>query len=178
MFISQFHLAYPGSQLPTEFDSARKTTSQLAMPPVSHSIFVVFYPFAGIKKHLFGFFLVVHQPCDAETNTYPHLSIPLQFLKLTFGRMPILTTRSRASTFQKPCTVVEEWHLGYFCLGYFTSPTHHNLATLMARKVWRLWVLVFAHDRFSCQKLHVSPFEDCPILFPPVTNVWSSFNSC
>ena len=47
------------------------------------------------------------------------------------------------------CTVVEEWHHGYFCLGYFFSSTHFDFVTLMAQKVWRLGVLVFAHDRYS-----------------------------
>ena len=44
------------------------------------------------------------------------------------------------------CTVVGEWHHGYFCLGYFSSSTHFDLVTLIAQKVWRLWVLVFVHD--------------------------------
>ena len=47
------------------------------------------------------------------------------------------------------CTVVEEWHHGYFCLGYFSSPTHFDLVTRMARKVWRHCGLVFGHDRYS-----------------------------
>ena len=47
------------------------------------------------------------------------------------------------------CTVVGEWHHGCLCLGYFFSSTHFDLVTLMAQKVWRLWVLVFAHDRYS-----------------------------
>ena len=72
------------------------------------------------------------------------------FVKLTLGRMPIFTRRSRASTFSNNiCTVVEEWHHGYFCLGYFFSSTHFDLVTLRAQNVWWLWVLVFAHDRYS-----------------------------
>ena len=47
------------------------------------------------------------------------------------------------------CTVVEERHHGYFCLGYFFSSTHFDLVTSRARKVWRLCVLVFAHDRYA-----------------------------
>ena len=47
------------------------------------------------------------------------------------------------------CTVVEELHHGYFCLGYFFSSTHFDLVSLMAQKVWRLSVSVFVHDRYS-----------------------------
>ena len=47
------------------------------------------------------------------------------------------------------CTVVEEWRRGYFCHGYFSSSTHFDLVTRMARKVWRHSVSVLLHDRHS-----------------------------
>ena len=47
------------------------------------------------------------------------------------------------------CTVVEEWYHGRFCLGYFSSSTHFDHVTRMARKVWRHCGLVFGHDRYS-----------------------------
>ena len=47
------------------------------------------------------------------------------------------------------CTVVGEWHHGYFCLGYFFSSTHFDLVTRRAHKVWRHCGLVFGHDRCS-----------------------------
>ena len=64
------------------------------------------------------------------------------------------------------CTVVEEWHHDYFCLGYFFSSTHFELVTLKAQKVWRQCVLVFAHDRYShagsCTAFLLS--TDCKLL--------------
>ena len=47
------------------------------------------------------------------------------------------------------CTVVGEWHHGYFCLGYFSSSTHFDLVKRMAQKVWRLSVSVLVHDHYS-----------------------------
>ena len=47
------------------------------------------------------------------------------------------------------CTVVGEWHHGYFSLGYFSSSTHFDLVMRLAREVWRLCDLVFGHDRYS-----------------------------
>ena len=74
-------------------------------------------------------------------------------------------TRSRACTFSNNiCTVVEEWTHGYFCQGYFSSSTHFNL--VLARKVCRQCVLVFAHDLWaSWRKLHLSPRENWPFSF-------------
>ena len=46
-------------------------------------------------------------------------------------------------------TVVGEWHHGYLCLGYFSSPTQFDLVTRMAQKGWRQCDLVFVHDRHS-----------------------------
>ena len=63
------------------------------------------------------------------------------------------------------CTVVGEWHHGYFCLGYFSSSTHFVLVTKMAQKVWRLSVSVLVHDHYSCRKLNWSPFEHWPFSF-------------
>ena len=47
------------------------------------------------------------------------------------------------------CTVVGEWHQGYFCLGYYFSSTQFDIVTRMAQKVWRHCGLVFGHDRYS-----------------------------
>ena len=47
------------------------------------------------------------------------------------------------------CTVVEESYQSDFCLWRFFSSTHFEIVSLMAQKVWRLWVQVFAHDRYS-----------------------------
>ena len=66
-------------------------------------------------------------------------------------------------------TVVGEWRHGYFRLGYFSSPTHFDLVSKMARKVWRHCVLVFAHGRYS----HAGR----AFFFPLVTSTFSSFNA-
>ena len=82
-------------------------------------------------------------------------------VELTLGRMPIFTRRSRASTFSNNiCTVVGEWHHGYFCLAYFFSSTHFYLVSWIAQKVWRHCGVGFcARPLLSCPKLHWSPFE-------------------
>ena len=48
------------------------------------------------------------------------------------------------------CTVVEERHHSYCCLGYFSSSAHFDLVSLMAQKVWWHSGSVFVvHDRHS-----------------------------
>ena len=44
--------------------------------------------------------LVVRQPCDAGTNACPRLYIPFLFCRIDIRELPIITRRSRASTFQ------------------------------------------------------------------------------
>ena len=92
--------------------------------------------------HCFGRIAVIFQS--------PHgtgFASRFRFVELTLGRMPIFTRRFRAGTFlTQICTVVEDWHHGYFCLGYFFSSTHFNLVTLMSLKALRQCVLVFVYD--------------------------------
>ena len=117
----------------------------------SHSILVVAFSFfCGNSSLSLAFCLVVHQPYDAGTNTYPRLCSPFLFCKID-TRVDANVHKAIACKYlsKNICTVVEEWHHGHFCLGYFSSLTHFVLVTRMARKVSRLWVLVFAHDRYS-----------------------------
>ena len=93
------------------------------------------------------FYLVFHQPCNAETDTCLQPYNPFHFYRIgTRADANIHKAFSYKYLSNNICTVVEELHHGYFCLGYFFSSTHFDLVTLMAQKVWRLWVLVFAHD--------------------------------
>ena len=82
-----------------------------------------------------------------EQTLIPGFTARFCFEKLTLGTMPIVTRRSRASTFHG--MVIEEWTHGHFCLGYFSSSTHFDLVTGMAQRVWRHCGLVFVHDRYS-----------------------------
>ena len=107
----------------------------------SHSILVIAFVFWWISSFL-AFYLVVHQPCNAETDTCAY-----RYLSNTI------------------CTVVEEWTHGYFCLAYFSSSTHFDLVTRVAQKVCRKCVLGFC-ARFwaSWRKLQRSPCEHWPSL--------------
>ena len=75
------------------------------------------------------------------------------------------------------CAVVDEWTNGYFCLGCFSSPTHFYLVVRLARKVWRQYVPVFAHDLGfrdgNCNGL----LANTGLFFPLVTDTSSSFNA-
>ena len=56
------------------------------------------------------FYLVAHQPCNAETDTFSSLTTRFIFIEVTFGRMPILTKRSRTSTLQKASARLSKNH--------------------------------------------------------------------
>ena len=94
-----------------------------------------------------AFCLVVLQPFDAGTNTYPGLYSPFLFCGVD-TREDANIHKAIACKYlsNNICTVVGEWHHGYFRLGYLSSSTHFDLVSLMARKLWRQCVLVFAHD--------------------------------
>ena len=76
-----------------------------------------------------AFCLVVREPCDADIreDANIHKAISCKYLSNDI------------------CTVVEEWHHGYFCLGYFFSSTPFDLVSLMAQKVWWLAMSVGDH---------------------------------
>ena len=112
---------------------------------------VAFSSFLGGMVALFRLFVWLFvNLLMREQTPIPCFTSRFVLKELTSGRMPILTRRSRESTFQNSIyTVVEEWYQDYFCPWYFFSSTHFDLVSLMARKVWRHCGLVFVHDRYS-----------------------------
>ena len=113
----------------------------------SHSAFV--FTFSSFwEAFLRPFYLVVHQPCNEETNTRLLTLQPVfDFIRMALGRMPLFTRRSRAGTSQMiPARSSKNGPMVTFCLGYFSSSTHVDLVMRLARKVWRQCVLIFAHD--------------------------------
>ena len=95
-----------------------------------------------------AFFLVVHQPCNAETHTCLQPYNPFHFCRIgTRADANISTRRSRTNTSQIISARVEEWTHGYFCLGYFSLPRHTSTSWHgWLKKAWRQCVLVFVHD--------------------------------
>ena len=125
-----------------------------------------------------AFCLVVRQPCYVGTSTYHRLHIPFLFCKIDIREdANIHKTFACRNLSNNICTVVEEWHHGYFCLGYFFSSTHFDLVSLMAQKVWRLSGVVLLHDRCShvrnyiCLPSNIVLFLSAgtKYLFPPST---------
>ena len=95
-----------------------------------------------------AFCLVVHQPHDGENK---HLSPALHPVSVFQTDTDSHIHKAIACKYLSSiiCTVVEAWHHGCFCLGYFFSSTHFHLVRRMARKVWRQCVLIYGHDRYS-----------------------------
>ena len=116
-----------------------------------HSIIVfAFSSFVGIVAFLWLFCFVVRQH-DAETSTYPRLCSPFLLCKIdTREGANIHKAIACKYLSNNICTVVGERYQDYFCLGYFLSPTHFDLVSLMAQKVWRHSGSVFVvHARYS-----------------------------
>ena len=69
-----------------------------------------------------SFCSVVRQPYDAGTDTYPRLCNPILFCRIDV-REDANTHKAISCKYlsKKICTVVGEWHHGYFCLGYVSS---------------------------------------------------------
>ena len=89
-----------------------------------------------------AFYLVVHQPCFALTDTCLQPYNPfLFFIELALGRTNIHKTFACRHLLNNTCTVVEEWTHGYFCLGYFSSSTQFDLVLRLPQKAWRQCVL-------------------------------------
>ena len=117
-----------------------------------HSILVVaFSSFVGIVAFLWLFvWLFINLVMREQTLAYPLLCNPFLFCQIDTREdanlHKVIACKYLSNNIGR---VVEEWHHGYFCLGYFFSPTHFDLVTRMAQKVWRHCVLFFAHDRYS-----------------------------
>ena len=105
--------------------------------------------FLGGSSSFWALNLVVHQPCNAENRHLSPASQPISFLMTwhSVGRQYSQDVRVQVPLKQY-LHVCRRWTYGYFCLGYFSSSTHFDLAIRLAQKVWRQWVLVFAHERF------------------------------
>ena len=116
---------------------------------------------------LFWGWWVVRQPSGAETNTHPRLCNPFLYFLIDIREDANIYKEIVCKYFSNSiCTVVGEWHHGYFCLGYFLSSTHFVLVTRLAQKVWRRCVLGFsARSLLSCRQLHWSPCEHWPFSF-------------
>ena len=82
---------------------------------------------------------------------FPALHPDSFVMELIFGKMPILTRRSRASTFQIVSARLSKNDTRItFALGYFFSSIHFDLVSLMAQKVFQHSGSVFVvHDRHS-----------------------------
>ena len=94
------------------------------------------------------FDLVVHQPCNAETDTCLQPYDPFHFLlELALVLIPTFTRPSRASTHQKNIyMVLEEWTHVYFCLRYFSSSTHFYLVKGAGSEGVAVVCSGFSHD--------------------------------
>ena len=114
-----------------------------------------------------AFCLVVPQPCNAETDSclQPHKSF--HFYRIG-TRADANIHKAIACNYlsNNICTVIEEWHHGYFCLGYFFSSTHFDLVSSTARKVWRHCGLFFFCTIVTLMpETASSPFEHWPFSF-------------
>ena len=80
--------------------------------------------------------LVVRQPCDAGTNTYPGFSARFTFIELALRRVPIFICRSRAGTFQ---IISARLSKNSGTMVTFASDTSLPLHTSTSWRVWLGW---------------------------------------
>ena len=113
------------------------------------------------------FCLVVHHSCDAGTNTYPWLCSQFLFCQID-TREDANIDKANACEYlsNSICTVVKEWHHGYFCFGDFSV-----LDTLLPRDavgpegVAEVCSGFCARSWVSWRKLQRSPGEHWPFSF-------------
>ena len=151
--------------------------------PNRGTIVTIATAFLSSLSLLFGnggaFYLVVRQPFDAGTNTYPLLYIAFLFCRID--------TREDANTHKaisckyltnSICTVVEELYQDYFCpwiLLFFDTLRPRVIDVSGGVAAW--WSGFWARSLLSCWKLHWFPFEHWTFPLPLLTNTFSSFNS-
>ena len=125
-----------------------------------------------------GFYLVVHQPCDAETRTCLQPYNPFHFIELALGRLPIFTRRSRAGTSQIiSARLSKNGPLVTFASDTCSS-THFYLVKGLARKVWRHVCSGFCARSLGlvAETATGLPCEHWAFFFPLITSTLSSFN--
>ena len=94
-----------------------------------------------------AYYLVVHQPCNAETGTCLQPHNPFHFYRNGTRGMPIFTRRSRASTSQIVSARLSKNGLMVTFASSTSLPrTHFDLVIRLAQKAWRQCVQVFVHD--------------------------------
>ena len=128
----------------------------------SHCILVVaFSSCVGIVAFLWLFDWLFINLVMREQSLITGFAARFCFVKLTLGRMPIFTRRSRASTpSNTSCTVVGEWHHGYFLpwiLLFFDTLLLRKRAGSegVAAVCSRFW----ARSLLLCRNLQRSPCE-------------------
>ena len=94
-----------------------------------------------------AFYLVVHQPCNAETNACLQPYNPFHFYKIgTRADANIHKAIACRYLSNLICTVVGEWTHDYFCLGYFD--TRRPVDTVGSEGVAALCSGSCARDRY------------------------------
>ena len=112
--------------------------------PQHSCLHFLFFLGSGLSS---AFYLVVHQPCNEETDTCLLTYNPFLLCKIgTWANANLHKAFACKYPSDNIYTIFEEWTHGYCCLGYFSSSTHFYLVKGLAPKVWRLCVLVLAHD--------------------------------
>ena len=180
---------WQSSGFPERLSSLRKTSASESCDtqPNCDTLLPIATAFLSSHSLLFGmllffgfFYLVVHQPCNAETDTCLQPYKPFHFEIIgTRADAKIHKTFACRHLSNNICTVVEEWTQGYFCLGYFSSSTHFGLVMRFgSESVAAVCSGFCARSWVSWRKLHRSPCEHWPfsfhwwhIPFPPSTPI-------
>ena len=97
------------------------------------------------------------------------------FVEFIFGEINTHKTISCKYLSKNICTDVEEWHHGYFCLGYFVSSTHFDLVTLTTQKEWRLSMSTFEYDRYSHSENCIGLSSNSGLFFSSTDNKYLFF---
>ena len=123
-------------------------------------------------------YLVVHQPCDAETDTCLQPYNPVSLLKnrQSGGSQHSQDVRVQLPLKKVSALLTKNGTHGYFCLGYFSS-RHFDLRARLAQKAWRQCVLVLCTILgFVTEPASVS-LRTLAFFFQLVNNTFSSFNA-
>ena len=146
----------------------------------SHCILVGRRSLFWVRKwsHLFRLFvgLFVNLMMQEQTRI-SCLTSRFVFIELTFGKMPILTKRSRAHTFQIVSTRLSKNDTKNTCALDIFFDTLRPREKDGSEGVAALWSGFVVHDLYSHVGKHSSPFRTLAFFFPLVTGIFSSFNA-